>query len=96
MFAALPLRRELLEPWFRVVAQTGGKGGEETPLDPEFTDKVRINKEIKATRDGELFLFVNDAVIGIPGFNGYFYKVFYDNNKGSARVTIERLKAEPN
>ena len=96
MFAALPLRRELLEPWFRVVAQTGGKGGEETALDPEFTDKVRINKEIKATRDGELFLFVNDAVIGIPGFNGYFYKFFYDNNKGSARVTIERLKAEPN
>jgi uncharacterized protein (DUF2235 family) len=92
MFAALPLRREILEPWFRVVAQTGGKGGEETPLDPEFTDnKVRINKEIKATRDGELFLFVNDAVIGIPGFNGYFYKFFYDNNKGSARVTIKRL-----
>jgi hypothetical protein len=92
MFAALPLRREILEPWFRVVAQTGGKGGEETPLDPEFTDnKVRINKEIKATRDGELFLFVNDAVIGIPGFNGYFYKFFYDNNQGSARVTIKRL-----
>jgi uncharacterized protein (DUF2235 family) len=92
MFAALPLRREILEPWFRVVAQTGGKGGEETPLDPEFTDnKVRINKEIKATRDGELFLFVNDAVIGIPSFNGYFYKFFYDNNQGSARVTIKRL-----
>ena len=84
MFAALPLRRELLEPWFRVVAQTGGKGGEETALDPEFTDKVRINKEIKATRDGELFLFVNDAVIRHSGFNGYFYKFFYDNNKGSA------------
>jgi hypothetical protein len=60
-------------------------------LDPDLTDKVLINEPIRATRDGELFLFVNDAVIGIPGFNGYFYKWFYGNNKGSARVTIKRL-----
>jgi hypothetical protein len=39
-----------------------------------------------ATRDGELFLFVNEAVIGIPGFKQYFYKFFYHNNKGSTRV----------
>ena len=97
MFAALPLRRELLEPWFRVMAQTGGKGGEVAPLDPEIIDKkVRISRVITAKRNGELFLFVNDAVIGIPGFDGYLYKFFYNNNKGAARVTIERLNpAEP-
>lgn len=91
MLAAVPLRRELFKPWFRVVARTGGKGGEETFIEPDFTDQVLINAPITATRDGELFLFVNDAVIGIPGFNGYFYKFFYDNNQGSARVTIKRL-----
>jgi hypothetical protein len=90
MLAAVPLRRELLRPWFRVVARIGGKGGEETFLDPDFTDKFLIDEPVTAKRDGELFLFVNDAVIGIPGF----YKFFYDNNKGSARVTIKRLKPQ--
>jgi len=32
---------------------------------------------VKVTRDGELFVFVNDAVIGIPGL----YRTFYRNNK---------------
>jgi hypothetical protein len=80
----------LIRPWFRVVARIGGKGGEETFLDPDFTDNFLIDEEITATRDGELFLFVNDAVIGIPGFDGYFYKLFYGNNSGSAKVWITR------
>jgi hypothetical protein len=88
--AQVPLRRELIRPWFRVVARIGGKGGEEFFLDPDFTDKFLIDEEITATRDGELFLFVNDAVIGIPGFNDYFYKYFYDGNQGTARVWIKR------
>jgi uncharacterized protein (DUF2235 family) len=90
MVVGTPLRRELIRPWFRVVARIGGKGGEEFFLDPDFTDKFLINETITATRDGELFLFVNDAVIGIPGFDDYFYKLFYRNNTGSARVTITR------
>ena len=67
MFAAIPLRRELMQPWFRIVARYGGQGGEETFLVPDPSDKYLINELIRATRDGELFLFVNDAVIGIPG-----------------------------
>jgi hypothetical protein len=90
MVAGIPLRRELIRPWFRVVARIGGKGGEEFFLDPDFTDTFLIDVPITATRDGELFLLVNDAVIGIPGFDDYFYKLFYRNNKGSARVTITR------
>jgi hypothetical protein len=42
---------------------------------------------VPATRDGELFLFVNDAVIGIPGL----YDFFYRDNSGSTKVKIERL-----
>jgi hypothetical protein len=90
MAAAVPLRRELTRPWFRVVARIGGKGSEEIFLDPDFSDQFLINEPITATRDGELFLFVNDAVLGIPGFSNYFHKLFYHNNEGSTRVTITR------
>jgi len=41
---------------------------------------------MRATRDGELFLFVNDAVLRIPGLEG----VFYSNNVGRADVTVTR------
>ena len=86
MFAAIPLRRELMQPWFRIVARFGGQGGEETFLVPDPSDKYLINEVIRAPRDGELFLFVNDAVIGIPGLYGRFY----ENNQGSTRVVIRR------
>jgi uncharacterized protein (DUF2235 family) len=86
MFAGIPLRRELTHPWFRIVARYGGQGGEETFLVPDPTDRYLINEVIRAPRDGELFLFVNDAVIGIPGL----YGKFYENNQGSSRVAIRR------
>ena len=45
-----------------------------------------IDELLRATRDGELFLFVNDAVIGVPGLAG----ALYTNNVGTADVTITR------
>lgn len=36
---------------------------------------------------GELFLFVNDAVLAVPSVKDYFYK----NNRGTASVTIEQV-----
>jgi hypothetical protein len=86
MIAAVPLRRELIRPWFRVVVRLGGTGGEENFLDPDVADKFLVDEVVTARRDGELFLFVNDAVIGIPGL----YNVFYQNNQGSSKVTITR------
>jgi hypothetical protein len=83
---AVPLRREWFRPWFRVVARFGGSGGEETFLDPDFTDVHWIDERIRATRDGELFLFVNYPVIGIPSLFGFFY----ENNSGTAKVKITR------
>ncbi|MCA1458779.1 DUF2235 domain-containing protein [Bradyrhizobium sp. BRP22] len=85
MVLAVPMRRELIRPWFRIVARTGSVGGEESFLDPDPKDHS-IEELLRATRDGELFLFVNDAVIGVPGFEG----VFYSNNVGTAEVTITR------
>jgi uncharacterized protein (DUF2235 family) len=83
----LPFRREFNHDWFRIVLRFGEVGGEETFYDPDPTDPV-IEFPFRPTRDGELFVFVNDAVIGIPGL----YRTFYRNNTGTARLTIERLK----
>jgi hypothetical protein len=90
MVAGIPLRRELTRPWFRIVARFGSQGGEETFLDPDPDSKDgSIAEVIQATRNGELYLFVNDVVLGIPGL----YGLFYSNNMGTAEVTITRQKS---
>lgn len=81
----VPLRRELTRPWFRLVLRYGAVGGEEVFLDPDPEDGT-IEAVIRPTRSGELLIFVNDAVIGIPGL----YDVFYRNNAGEARLTVTR------
>lgn len=81
----VPLRRELTQDWFRIVLRYGGVGGEEVFLDPD-PDDYKIQANIKPTRDGELFIFVNDAVIGIPGL----YDLLYRQNGGRAKLTVTR------
>jgi uncharacterized protein (DUF2235 family) len=83
----LPLRRELSEEWFRIVLRYGRTGGEETVLEPDPTDPL-TQDNIKPTRAGQLYVFVNDAVLGIPGYYGALYK----DNKGSALLTVRRTK----
>jgi uncharacterized protein (DUF2235 family) len=83
----LPLRRELLEDWFRIVLRYGRVGGEETTFEPDPTDPL-IQDNIKPTREGELFIFINDAVIGIPGLYGWLYSY----NGGEAQLTVKRTK----
>lgn len=82
---AVPLRRELTKDWFRIVLRYGDVGGEEVFLDPDPDDSV-IEANIKPTRKGELFIFVNDSVVGIPGLYDYFYR----NNQGAATLTVTR------
>lgn len=41
----------------------------------------------KAERSGELFLYVNDAAIGLP----WVYDAFYSNNGGQAKVTVRLM-----
>jgi uncharacterized protein (DUF2235 family) len=81
----VPLRRELTQDWFRIVLRYGRVGGEEVFLDPDPEDS-KIETNIRPTRDGELFIFVNDAVIGIPGL----YDFFYRNNSGGGKLTLTR------
>jgi hypothetical protein len=81
----VPLRRELTQDWFRIVLRYGGVGGEEVFIEPDPEDSV-IETVIKPTRKGELFVFVNDAVIGVPGL----YDFFYRHNQGGAKLTVTR------
>jgi hypothetical protein len=64
-------------------------------------EKIRAKYKLRKTyvsnftarSDGELILYVNDAIAAIPFLKPY--KGFYDNNTGVAKVTIRRLVAPP-
>ena len=65
-----------------------GGGTEPPPADePDPTDPL-IEDNIKPTRGGQLYIFVNDAVIGFPGLYGAFYR----NNKGTGQLTVTRTR----
>jgi hypothetical protein len=83
----LPLRRELSQDWFRIGYRYGRVGGEEDFQEPDPNDPV-IQQNVRPTRGGALFVFVNDAVIGIPGLDDVPYRF----NHGAATLTIERTR----
>ena len=64
-------------------------------LDCEARDPKRFGpnrvliSDITADATGELFLYVNDAILTVPGLTN----VFYRNNSGSAKVTVTRILA---
>lgn len=84
-FFLLPFRRSLDRSWFLVIVRYGSVGGEERYLDP---DRIRRENPIEAPLvspfDAELFLFLNDATLGIPGL----YDIFYRDNKGCVTAFI--------
>ena len=90
MYADVPWRRVLARPWFRPVVRIGEKGSDEYYMDPPLATPLRKTKDdevsltFRARRTGELFLYVNDAVIGIPGLAAISYK----NNEGKAAVSV--------
>ena len=65
----------------------GRIGGEESTFEPDPTDPL-IQDNIRPTRPGELFIFVNDAVIGIP----WLYGSLYSFNTGKGQLTVKRTK----
>lgn len=88
MGLGVPLRRALFRPWFRVIARVGRTGSDEEFLDPDADKKITTLQEvIRARQTGELFIYVNDAVLPLPGLYDHFYR----RNAGTAEVTIERL-----
>jgi uncharacterized protein (DUF2235 family) len=55
-----------------------------------ISPRKMLISEITARASGELFLYVNDAVLMWPGLTD----VFYRNNSGTATVTVKRVEAD--
>ncbi|HWL92040.1 MAG TPA: DUF2235 domain-containing protein, partial [Phycisphaerae bacterium] len=93
LFLGVPLRRVFLRPWFRIVGRVGAQGTDEYFMDPDKPTgtgpekSTQISPAFRVRRDGELFLYVNDAVIGLPSIASFFY----GGNEGEATVTVRHL-----
>lgn len=84
MWTAVPMRRHLFEPWFQPFARIGAYGRDEYALAARST-------RITARKDGPLYLFVNDALLISPRW----ITGFYDNNKGTAEITVTKIEDPP-
>ncbi len=95
MYATQPLRRLPDEDWFKPIARIGSARGDEFPLNPEkglatVPSDRSLTSEFTASKDGELFLFVNDFVTPVPK-----WQPTYANNHGVATVTIKQVEPPP-
>ncbi len=85
----VPARRVWTEPWFKLMGRVGNTG----------KDRFAIGAgpvEVTARSDGELFLFVNDAVCGFCPGKGWAwpYNWAVGENEGLAKVTVTPLSAD--
>jgi len=90
MYPALPFRRIVFAKWYAPILRVGSKGGEEHVLDlkPAPPGQTKsYEAAFKPRGDGEVFVFVNDAVWGFP----WIYGANYANNHGTAAIRIEHL-----
>jgi hypothetical protein len=76
-FLLIPFRRILSAELFVVIARVGGRGNDEHFVDEKVTFSPKF--------PGELFLFANNEVIGIPGLYDLFYV-----QPGSVKVLVRR------
>ena len=86
--AAALLKRWWTESWFKPIARINSLGNDEyvlNPVDP-YARQV-FGAEIEARSSGELFIYVNDAVLMVPGWSD----LFYSNNTGEAEVDVTLL-----
>ena len=96
MVLALPMRRLLASNWFATILRIGNSDFGEVVLPFARTESppcqcpatTRYTATFKAQKTGEVFIYVNDAVIGLPGYFDFFYR---SNNKGKSDLTLELL-----
>jgi uncharacterized protein (DUF2235 family) len=109
MLLGVPFRRHMGQPWFKPMARIHSRGTDVYPLDPKPTvplsglthrvgdvasHETVFETEIVARTQGELFLYVNDAVLFVP-FYPDSARWLYNNNHGSAHVRIVKIQAPP-
>lgn len=91
-YATILLRRILFRPWYRLIARAGDTGVDEYFLDPipvTNSNPQAYRDTFKPNRSGEVFLYVNDAVIGLPWVYDWFYRG--PHHSGKAKVTMKVL-----
>ena len=80
-----PLKRHLFVVPFKVIARVGSTGNDERILEPNDNPKSNnLEAIVIPRRDGELFLYVNDAVWA------HDWTTFYKDNSGSATIAVSR------
>jgi uncharacterized protein (DUF2235 family) len=97
---AVPIRRWWGYAYFQPIARIGNRGSSEKPLEPIRLTSDRPKdgpdrpEDIKSAQflftpdqTGRLYLYLNDAVIGVPSLYGHFY----ENNHGTATVKVENV-----
>jgi uncharacterized protein (DUF2235 family) len=85
----LPFRRYYGQPWFQPVARYGALGNEVDFLEPDPDRRVtKISEYVTPKVTGELFFFLNDAVVGLPKSLQWFYQ----DNKGCVSFFIKTSK----
>jgi T6SS, Phospholipase effector Tle1-like, catalytic domain len=85
--AFVPLRRYMDEPWMRLMGRVGAKGNDTLMIGSGLDD-------YRAKSNGELFLYVNDAVFGLlPGrWWSLPYTWKYGFNQGTAKISVKLLE----
>jgi hypothetical protein len=99
MVLGLPMRRLLATNWFATILRIGNTGLGEVVLAFDRQDSppcqcpatTSYTATFRAQKTGEVFVYVNDAVIGLPGYFDVFYR---SNNKGRGDLTLQLLADE--
>ena len=86
MYLFIPLRRHVTEPWIRLFGRVGETGNEHFALSVD-------GKLYTARADGELFLYVNDAVFGVLSEWDLPYRWEKGKNRGEIAVTVVEQEA---
>jgi len=98
---ATPLKRWWSQPYFKPIARIGPYGSHEyvlEPVDPIFTGTCLngvLNAELTPKESGELYVYVNDAVLMLPGWTHFFYTHNSGRNAGSAKLRVRRVTVFP-
>jgi hypothetical protein len=85
--ATWPLKRNLFEEPFKVIARVGSTGSDEIVMQPDddpHSDKLDV--QIRPKRSGELFLYANESVWALKPLWDWFYR----DNTGKATIAVQR------
>ena len=84
-FIATPFRRSFSDGWFRPLLLIGDKEYKDIPVGGELLQFVEFTPE----RSGEVFLYLNNVVVGWPSLFDIFY-----TQKGSIKIGLKRVSKQ--